>query len=215
MTAEKPGTPDCAIVGTSGSRLRSRRTRHRQRPQRAGAHVLEHRQDRQEHHRHMATEKVGHGWAIALVGDARDLDSGDVGEQFGGDVSHRAGHEGIVDPARLSLGERDQLRDGTDRKRRMHHQHARQPGNQADRGKILARIVSRIGIEGRIDGERSRIGKQDGVTVGARSLRPPASRWFRRRHRGCPPRSAGRSTCSSCPRPCAPARHCRRRAGTE
>jgi hypothetical protein len=36
---------------------------------------------------------------------ARDFDCGGVCEQLGCDMPHRAGHEGIVDPARLGSSE--------------------------------------------------------------------------------------------------------------
>src|SRR5215471_3519370 len=48
----------------------------------------------------------------------------------------------------------------------MHRQHARLPTDQPDRGEVLARIVSGIGIERRIDTERAGIGEQDGVAIG-------------------------------------------------
>src|SRR5215203_3989136 len=75
-----------------------------------------------------------------------------------------AAGRGEIELAWALLGQRDQLRDGFRWYRRMHQHHVGARRDQADWGKILARIVADIRIERRVDGERAG-GDQQRVAV--------------------------------------------------
>ena len=64
------------------------------------------------------------------------------------------------------LGQRDQLRDRLRRHRRMHQHDSALGGDQADRRKILARVIADIGIERRIDRKRAGAADHQRVAVG-------------------------------------------------
>ena len=123
--------------------------------------------DRRERHRDMAAEQIGQRRAGALVGNMHQRDAGGAGEIFAGDVAGGAGAgRAEIDLAGIGLGVGDQLGDGFGRKRRMHHQRIRRVADQADRRKILARIVADVLVERRPDRERAGIAEHQRVAVG-------------------------------------------------
>ena len=123
--------------------------------------------DRRERHRDMPAEQIGQRRAGAFVGNMHQRDAGRAGEIFAGDVAGGAGAgRAEIDLAGIGLRIGDQLGNGFGGKRRMHHQRIRRVADQADRRKILARIVAGILVERRSDRERAGVAKQQRVAVG-------------------------------------------------
>ena len=103
----------------------------------------------------------------ALVGNMHQRDAGGAGEIFAGDVARGAGAgRAEIDLAGIGLGIGDQFGDGFGRKRRIHHQRIRRVADQADRRKILARIVADVLVERRPDRERAGVAEHQRVAVG-------------------------------------------------
>src|SRR5262245_24315360 len=142
------------------------RRRDRQREQLAGFDLTQDRRERQHHHRDMAADEIADRLAVALIGDTSEFDPCAADEHLGCHVADGARYEAIVDLAGIGLGVGNQLGGRARRQRRMHREHARLPADQPDRGEVLARIVAGVGIERRIDIERTGIGEQDGVAIG-------------------------------------------------
>jgi hypothetical protein len=102
------------------------------------------------------------------------LDPRHVGEELGAEVdAAAAAGGGIVDLAGLVLRERNELRQRLCRQRRIDEHDERARRDEADRRKILARVVADIGIEGRIDGERSGATEAERIAVGRRARHLP------------------------------------------
>ena len=138
----------------------------RDRPKLGAAHRAEHRRQRGDHHVDAAGDEVGQGRAGAAERHVGELDAGHGGEQLGRQMRARADAGArIGELAGLALGDGDQVGEGVDRQRRMHHQHLLERADQPDRGKILARIVARIGVEARRDAEHAGVADHQGVAV--------------------------------------------------
>src|SRR5450631_4190865 len=73
---------------------------------------------------------------------------------------------GVIELARLRLGERDQLLHVVRGQRRVDQNDERAGGDEPDRREVLARVVADVWIKRRIDGERSGAAEPERVAVG-------------------------------------------------
>ena len=118
----------------------------------------------------MAADKIGERRGAALVGNVGELDGRHMGEQLGAEMDAAAdAGGGVIELAGLALGERDQLGDAFRRHRGIDQDRQRAGGDQADGGKILARIVTDIRVERGIDRERAGAAEAERVAVGLRA----------------------------------------------
>ena len=125
-----------------GQRLRARAARHRQRAQASGLHVRQPRGDAGEIHRHLPCHGVDQRRPAALVGHVRDVDLRHHLQQFTGQMRHAAGTEGCVaDRTRVCLCQLHEVAHRFRRKRRMHHDHQRQPRDLRTRREIVDGVV--------------------------------------------------------------------------
>ena len=124
------------------------------------------RRHRRERHRDVPAEQIGQRRPGALVGDVHQRDPCGAGKIFAGDVARGAGAgRAEIDLAGIGFCIGNQLGHGLCRKRRIDHQRVRSVADQADRRKILARIVADILVERRPDRERAGIAEQQRVAV--------------------------------------------------
>ena len=110
---------------------------------------------------------VGDQRVRAFLRNLLDLDAGLLREQHRGQVIDRADAR-RADLIRLlgALHLGDQFADAVHRQILVHQQERRRRGDQADRGKILARIVADILVEVRAGRQGRGIAEDDGVAVG-------------------------------------------------
>ena len=112
----------------------------------------------------MAAHHVDHRRAAALERHVQHVDAGLQLEQLAAEVLEAAdAGRGVLQLARLLLGERDQLLDRIHRQAGMDGDHVGPAGENRDRGERLERIVGQL-VEPGIDGMRHR-DDQDGVAV--------------------------------------------------
>src|SRR5262249_38244367 len=112
-------------------------------------------------------EEVVHDLRRALMGDDGGVDAGDRLEQFGGEIAagaHRRRSD-IERPSR-SLRDGDDVADRLGRERGMREQRNGHRRDQPDRREVLARIEAGIGVEARIDGDRSSMAEEQRIAVG-------------------------------------------------
>ncbi len=163
-----PGTPDSAIVGTSGAemlRLALVTAIARRRP---GFHVLPRGRHRDEHELHLPADRVDDRRSAALVRHVHHVDAGLQLEELARDVRRRADADGrVVELARVRLGVRDQLLDAGDGNRRVDDEDLRNHRGEAHRHEIALDVERQLLVELRVDRVR-RQREQDRVAVGRR-----------------------------------------------
>lgn len=104
----------------------------------------------------MPAQQIGQRRSGAFIRNMHELDAGGMGEIFAGDMADRACAGGAeIDLAGVGLGISDQFGDGFHGEGRVHHQRIGRVADQADRRKILARIVADVFIQRSTDGERA------------------------------------------------------------
>jgi hypothetical protein len=141
---------------------------HRQRAQAAGFDVLLDRRDGREHELHATGEQVAHGVG-ALVRHVDGVEAGpfaeDVAAQVGAgaDTRRRA-----VELAWICLCVRDELLEGLDRQRRVHHQYVGHLGDLHDRHQVGQRVVAELWVQRRVHGDRADRVHNERVAVGGR-----------------------------------------------
>jgi hypothetical protein len=99
------------------------------------------------------------------------LDAGGLREQLGLEMAEIAdAGGGVIERAGLRFGERDQLGDVLDGKRRMHGQQRRQPDHRRHVDEVLHRVIGQVLVDPLVDRHR-RVGRhRHGVAVGRRLL---------------------------------------------
>jgi hypothetical protein len=126
----------------------------------------------------------GNGGARARVGNAHELDAGQVADQLHAQVTHRT-HAGVTDAhgAGVLLRVLDQFHERLVRRIAAHHEHAGRTRAEAERHKVAERVVGNgWGVENGTKRERAVLGEQDGVAVlcglddAVGADRPPAAR---------------------------------------
>jgi hypothetical protein len=158
--------------GDVGKRRGSCITAHGQRLDRSRLDERHHSRDRSQ----IELRFVGHGsrdrrrsafvrHVHGVIPNSRQRD-----EHGDGKMAGRAGTAGrVVEPARLSLGERNEIGNAGDRQRRAHHQHVLHHCDERDGLEILDRIIAELGGDDRskrMGGDRSR---QQSIAVGRRA----------------------------------------------
>ena len=97
----------------------------------------------------------------------RHVDAGDNLEQLRGEMHRRAGSDrGIVELARLALGEIDQLAHGVGREAAPRDEVLRRHECQCNRLEVPHRIVGQLFLDARIDGEAGHAAEKDRRAVG-------------------------------------------------
>ena len=144
-----------AVINT-GRKRRWFQTAHAQRAHPSAADERVRRRDGGKHKIQPPAHQIGHEGARAFVGHMRQLQTGGIGEHFRHQMIARSiADRAIVQRARLCLRQRNQVFGRVQRGTRLHHQHRRHDGDQADRRKILFRVIRQLL-------EQDRIGRQIG-----------------------------------------------------
>ena len=134
--------------------------------ERTGREIAHRRRQHAERDRHMTAEQIVHQLGGALVGHDGRLHAGDRLEQLGREIAAGADRRRAdVHLAALLLREFDHLADGLGREARMRQQRDRHRGEQADRGEVLARIESGVGVKARVDRDRTGVAEEQRVAV--------------------------------------------------
>ena len=166
----KPGKPCSAMARHVGRLARARAARHRQHADQAGARLRQRLRDRHEHRRDVPGDEVGERGRRAAIAHIGHFEAGALEKQRHQEIARAAG------PAAAGIGELfflrfhigDEFRDGPRRKFRIHDQHLRRHAEQADRRKVLHRVVADLGDRGE-DGDDGRARPQQRVAIRGRA----------------------------------------------
>jgi hypothetical protein len=116
-------------------------------------------------------DEIGHRWRLAAIWNVRKLDPRHHLKQLAAEMAGRADAAGThVDLAWVGLGERDELRRGLRRHRRMNHHQTRRGHRIHDRDEVVHEDVVQVLIERIVDGV-DRVRHEQRVTVGRRMRR--------------------------------------------
>ncbi len=153
--------------GQARKRIGAFRAGDRERAHLALADQRHRRRQRREIDRDVAADQIGERRRAAAIGHVRELDAAHHLEQHGAEMDAAAdAGGGVVELARILLGERDQLRDAACRQIRVDQHDQRAGADQADRREVLARIVADVLVERRVDRQRAGPADDQGVAVG-------------------------------------------------
>ena len=124
----------------------------------------------QKHGRNLTTQKVGSGWAIALVGDMRHVDTSTGFEQLQSQVCTRSdATRGEVDFAGSGLGQGQKLRHVFSGDRGVGDQNHGRPSCSDHRAEVLASVIAEPGRHQAFIDRQIGCDQQQGVAIGRRA----------------------------------------------
>ena len=143
--------------------------RHRERAELTVLEKAHHARGGGEHHLVVARHDVLERRRRALIGHMHDVDMRRGLEQFAGEMRREPiARGGVVELARIGLGEIDQFLQRMRRHAEIDHEHVRLRADQADRVEILLGIEADLFVEAAIGGQDGIVAQQDGVAIGRR-----------------------------------------------